>query len=216
MNASAKSIAEINLTGLSTNGLEGENEAPLSFIVDALGYKTNIGWTGLANHSLSELQGDEIPPSLFRKAGKGRVEIIPVARYSPDFELPFGYYYIDTAAMAEKHQVGILAKAGKYPEHQMLFPAIASGSNSFDPGNNAFGFYATGPTHTAYSEDVWNRLLHPHNVAHAARIYPLRDATGKLLINTYLLCFEEAKNGDYNDYVFVVNNILPVINDPSL
>src|SRR5262245_9481853 len=35
---------EIKLTGLSTNGLEGENEAPLSTIVDALGYKVNIGW----------------------------------------------------------------------------------------------------------------------------------------------------------------------------
>ena len=28
--------------------------------------------------------------------------------------------------------------------------------------------------------------------------------------NTYLLCYEEAKNGDFNDYVFVVRNIVPV------
>ncbi|MEO7766423.1 MAG: family 16 glycoside hydrolase, partial [Ferruginibacter sp.] len=212
-NSSGKSIAEIKLTGLSSKGLEGENEVPLSIIVDALGYKTNIGWTSLANHSRPQLQGDELSPSLFKKAGTGNVEIIPVARYSPDFELPFGYY-INKASSPEKHQVGILSKAGKYPEHQVLFPAIASGSNAFDPGNNAFGFYATGPTHTAYSEDVWNMLLFPANAVRATRIYPLNDANGKLLNNTYLLCFEEAKNGDYNDYVFVVKNIVPVMKDP--
>ena len=36
-NSANKSIGEINLTGLSTKGLEGENEAPLSLIIDALG-----------------------------------------------------------------------------------------------------------------------------------------------------------------------------------
>ena len=53
---------------------------------------------------------------------KGNVEIIPVARYSPDFELSFGYY-IDSAAMPVKHDIGTLAKRSVYPEHQTLFPA---------------------------------------------------------------------------------------------
>jgi hypothetical protein len=203
----------IHLTGLSTKGLEGENEAPLSQIADALGYRVNIGWPGLANHARPELQGDEIPASLFHKAGMGKVEIIPVARYSPDFELPFGYYF-DTVSVAEKHEVGVLSKAGKYPEHQVLFPSIAKGGNSFDPGNRSFGFYATGPTHSAYSEDVWNMLLYPANAVHAVRMYLLKDKTGKLIPHQYLLCFEEAKNGDYNDYVFLVKNITPVTVDP--
>jgi hypothetical protein len=203
----------LNLTGLSTNGLEGENEPTLTSVAEALNYKINIGWTTLANHSRPELQGDETPYQLFHKAGKGKVEIIPVARYSPDFELPFGYY-IDTAEKPEIHQVGILAKTNAYPEHQCLFPAITSGNNSFDPGNHVFGFYATGPTHTAYSEDVWNMLYYPSNAVRATRIYPLKDSTGKLISNSYLLCYEEAKNGDYNDYVFVVKNVTPVITDP--
>jgi hypothetical protein len=205
-NSAGKSITVINLTGLSTKGLEGENEPTLATVAEALGYKVNIGWTTLANHSRPELQGDEIPYSLFHKAGKGKVEMIPVARYSPDFELPFGYY-IDSAEMPQKHEAGVLAKAGAYPEHQCLFPAIARGTNSFDPGNNTFGFYSTGPTHDLFSEDVWNMLFFPANAVHATRIYPLKDTTGKLISNTYLLCFEEAKNGDYNDYVFVVKNI---------
>jgi hypothetical protein len=203
----------ITLTGLSTKGLEGENEATLTNIATALGYQVNIGWTTLANHSRPELQGDEISSSIFQKSGKGNIEMIPVARYSPDFELPFGYY-TNNASMPDKHQVGILAKAGKFPEHQILFPAISSGSHSFDPGNASFGFYATGPTHTAYSEDVWNMLMYPENAVRATRIYPLKNANGIQIPNTYLLCFEEAKNGDYNDYVFIVKNIKPITNNP--
>jgi hypothetical protein len=210
--SSVKSITIIELTGLSTKGLEGENEPTLAAVAEALGYKVNVGWTTLANHSRPELQGDEVPYSLFQKAGNGKVEIVPVARYSPDFELPFGYY-INKSEIPEKHEVGVLAKAAAFPEHQILFPAIASGKNSFDPGNNIFGFYFTSPTHSAWSEDAWNMLFYPANSVHATRIYPLRDSTGKLSVNTYLLCYEEAKNGDYNDYVFVVKNIKPATND---
>ena len=76
-----------------------------------------------------------------------------------------------------------------------------------------FGFYATGPTHSAYSEDVWNMLLHPENAVRAIRIYPVKDISDKVLNNTYLVCFEEAKNGDYNDYVFLVRNVKPVTNN---
>ncbi len=207
-----KKIASIMLTGLSTKGLEGENEPPLSRVVDALGYSINVGWPGLANHTRPELLGDEINAGLFKKAGKGMIQILPVARYSPDFELPFGFY-INTNEGPEKHQAGILAKRGEYPEHQTLFPAIASGSSWIDPGDNEFGFYATGPTHTAFSEDVWNMALYPTNAVRATRIYPVKSKDGTLLPNTYLVCYEEAKNGDYNDYVFLVKNIKPVTDD---
>lgn len=199
----------INCTGLSTKGLEGENEAPLSVIANALGYTVNIGWPGLANNTRPKLQGEESAFSLFHKAGKGEVEMIPVARYSPDFELPFGYY-TNSANGPVKHPAGILAKAGSYPEHQTLFPAIASGSRFFDPGNSNFGFYATGPSHNAYSEDVWNMIFHPENAVRAVRIYPVKKHAGSVLKNTWLVCFEEAKNGDYNDYVFLVKNVIPV------
>jgi Domain of Unknown Function (DUF1080) len=214
-NLSGKIISEIHLTGLSTNGLEGANEAPLSVIIDALGYQINIGWTKLDNHSRPELVGEEISSSLFKKAGSGKAELIPVARYSPDFELPFGYYVTGEKG-PDLHQVGVLAKKGDYPEHQILFPATATGSTLFDPGNNTFGFYATGHGHTAYSEDVWNMLLFPANAVRATRIYPVKNKAGALLKNTYLVCFEEAKNGDYNDYVFLAKNIMPVTSDPFI
>lgn len=199
----------IHLTGLSTNGLEGENEAPLSKIVEALGYQINIGWTSLAHHWRPELQGDELAPSLFKKAESGRVEMIPLARYSPDFLLNFGFYTLSGHG-PQQSQVGILAKAKSFPEHQTLFPGLASGKNNFDPGEKTFGFYAISPSHTAYSEDIWNILFYPSHATHAVRVYPVKDNTGDLIKNTYLICFEEAANGDYNDYVFLLKNIQPV------
>ena len=212
LSASGKLIFITHLTGLSTPGLEGRNEPPLSRIVDALGYKIKIGWEELDNNCLPELQGEELATSLFKKAGKGKVEIIPLARYSPDFELPFGYY-INSDKGPQLYQAGVLAKTTNYPEHQILFPALVSGTGFFDPGDNRFGFYATGPTHNGFSEDAWNMLLYPSHAVHATRIYPVKDKAGKLLKNTYLLCFEEAKNGDYNDYVFLVKNIVPTKDD---
>ena len=199
----------IPLRGLSTKGLEGENEATLSSVVTALGYSIDVGWTTLANHLRPELQGEELAPSLFRKAQSGTVEIIPVARYSPDFPLHFGFY-TNSATGPLQHQTGVLAKAGKFPEHQILFPGIAAGGKAFDPGDKPFGFYATSPDHTLYSEDCWNILFYPGRATHATRIYPVKDKAGKLLEDTYLLCMEEAVNGDYNDYVFLVKNIKPV------
>ncbi|MCX2679783.1 DUF1080 domain-containing protein [Galbibacter sp. EGI 63066] len=202
----------IRLTGLSTKGLEGENEAPLADIVDALGYKIDVGWTTLANQLRPELQGEELAPTLFKKAGAGSVEMIPVARYSPDFPLNFGYY-TQAKTGPVQHQLGILSKANDFPEHQILFPTVAVGRTSFDPGVDKFGFYAISPGHSLYSEDIWNILFHPENAAHAMRIYPVRTKQDVLLNNTYLVCMEEAANGDYNDYVFLVKNVEPVFNE---
>ena len=199
----------ISLTGLSTKGLEGENEAPLASIADALGYKINVGWSALANNLKPELQGEELEPAFFTKAEEGKVEMIPVARYSPDFSLNFGYYTISEKGPVQ-HQTGVLAVAGKFPEHQTLFPALSDGKSSFDPGDSKFGLYAISPSHTVYSEDIWNVLYYPTHATHAMRIYHVHDKAGVELPNTYLVCMEEAANGDYNDYVFIIKNVKPV------
>ena len=209
VSSSGKLIAESDLKGLSLKGLEGENEPTLKTIIEILGYQVNNGWTTLANNLKPELQGEEIVASSFKKAAKGKVEIIPVARFSPDFELPFGYYTASPNG-PQLHQVGVLSKTKGKPEHQALFPSISAGSDSFDPGENRFGLYGTGAGHSAYTLDAWNIVLHPGYASHATRIYPLKDQQGKLVSNSYLVCFEEAKNGDYNDYVFILKNVNPI------
>ena len=209
MNSAGKLLRETELRGLSLKGLEGENEPALKTVLDVLGYQINNGWSSLANNTKPEPQGEEIATTSFRKAGKGKVEIIPVARFSPDFKLPFGYY-INSSSGPVLHEVGVLSKTKNKPEHQVLFPSVSSGSTSFDPGENAFGIYSTGAGHSAYTLDDWNILLHPDHASHAVRTYPVKDDHGKLEQNTFLVCFEEAKNGDYNDYVFLVKNVKPV------
>jgi hypothetical protein len=200
---------KIDLTGLSTKGLEGENEPPLSSILNALGYKINPGWTTLPGNLKPELQGEELAPALYRKADPAKpVEMIPVARYSPDFAVNFGLY-TNTANGPRQHQNGVLDTAGRYPEHQILFPSFAGRVSAFDPGDQEFGFYAISPSHTIYSEDIWNILFYPARAAHAMRIYPVHSKEGRLVSNTFLVCMEEAANGDYNDYVFLVRNIKP-------
>jgi hypothetical protein len=206
---------KIPITGLSTKALEGENEPTLATITRALGYEIRLGWETLAHNLTPTLQGNELRPVLFRKADSNMaVQMIPVARYSPDFPVVFGLY-TNTTKGPVQHQIGILKKAEKFPEHQTLFPDFSGSSSAYDPGNNEFGFYAISPTHTAYSEDVWNILFHPTHAAHAMRIYPVSDEQGKLLPDTYLVCMEEAANGDYNDYVFLVRNVQPVFLDQS-
>jgi hypothetical protein len=42
------------------------------------------------------------------------------------------------------------------------------------------------------------------------RIYPVEGKDGSPLPSTFLICIEEAKNGDYNDYVFLIENVIPI------
>ncbi|MGK7397227.1 MAG: hypothetical protein ACNS62_21805 [Candidatus Cyclobacteriaceae bacterium M3_2C_046] len=201
---------EVPLHGLSLLGLEGKNEPPLADVLKVLGFKADIGWTTLANHTRNELQGEEISSSLFKKAANTEtIQLIPVARFSPDFPLPFGYYYPNQKTIPKLNQVGELAEAGSWHQHQTLYPELKRGSTAFDPGSDAFGIYTYSPSHIAFSQDFMNSKYYPDQATHAVRTFPLRDSEGKLIQNAYLVAFEEAKNGDYQDYVFILQNVIP-------
>lgn len=206
LNLEKKSPQIITFRGLSTKGLEGKNEPALSWVLQTLGYGINLGWETLANTIKPDLQGEEISQTLFKKASNKDVEIIPIARYSPAFNLPFGYYIIkkDAPVLVE---VGVLSDSKEYPEHQTLFPKVSKGNTAFNPKEEFFGIYTTSPSHNAYSEDKWNKKFHKKNAAHASRIYQLKNTAGKIIANQYLICFEEAFNGDYQDYVFILKNV---------
>ena len=198
----------ITLRGLSSRALEGENEPPLHDVLHTLGHDVNLGWTTLQNHVRPKAQGDELMIGQFVRAGQGGVSIIPLARYSPPFPLPFGYYTV-IDGKPTLHRVGQLSGDQSYPEHQTLHPAIDQGGTSFDPGDEPFGLYNQSPTHVAYTDDRLNKQLEPKHIAHAARIYAAKDAAGSVLTDQYLICFEEARNGDYQDYVFLLTGARP-------
>ncbi len=199
-------LASVGLHGLSIRGYNGGIQEPfLSDVVKTLGYDINVGWTKLDIGTTKNLQGEEVLVQLFQKAGGGQVQIEPVARYSPAEKLPFGYY-LPSGSNPDERQVGELTDGGN--EHQTLFPNLSSGGKSFDPGNATFGIYTKSNFFNRfnYTEDALNA---PSGVERRVRTYALKNRQGALVANSYLVCFEDATNGDYQDYCFVLSNVKP-------
>lgn len=197
----------VPLSGLRAVGLEGSAEPPLSQIVETLGYKVNVGWTGLESDTANFPLGSEIIAKTFMKASTGPVTLTPVARYSPDGVTPFGYFTL-SGTTAVRKTAGTLV-AGQY---QTLNPGITGGtsasSTSFDPGTAAFGIYID-PAAYDYPLTYTQDSLNTGRTAHAVRVYAMKDSAGVTVANTYLLCFEPSVNGDYQDVVFVLRNVKP-------
>jgi uncharacterized repeat protein (TIGR01451 family) len=202
---------DVGLFGLSTLGLEGANEPTFQNVVNTLGYAIDVGGTGLILGTGAAPIGDEVLVPLFQKAGAGVVTILPVARYSPSETLPFGFYFPDGTATPPTTTVGVINAA---PEHQALFPTLNSGGTTFDPLGAHFGVFVNSVTfgRLTYTEDA----LNTGPTVHAARIYPLDDRNNVPIPNTFMVAFEDAANGDYQDYVFVLSNVTPAVDDPPL
>jgi hypothetical protein len=203
-------------------------EPTLGQILYTLGYKLNVGMAqnnanpnrGKTAQQLPGVEAgtDEIAAPLFVKSGAAEVTLIVVARFSPMGPLPFGWY--PSGASATHNVVGTMAEitdAQTSNKSRMVQPPMAAGSGTtFDPGTQTFGIWVytdelsqkfdTGTASNgdfAYSQDALNS---PANV-HRFKVYPLKDAAGAPITNSYLLAVEEASNGDYQDYVFVLGNV---------
>ncbi len=203
--ASSLGPLDAGLFALSTNGLQGANEPPLALCVAALGYAINVGGTGLSLGTGAAPIGDEVVHPLFRKADAGPVGLRAVARYSPNETLPFGWYLpgADGGAGA-RSLVGTIA----FGQEQTLNPGLTPDSGvSFDPGTTAFGIYVSSLTfnRNTYTQDA----LNTGPTIHATRVYPLKDRQGRPVPYAFLIGFEDAANGDYQDYVFVISNVVP-------
>jgi hypothetical protein len=191
----------VGLHGLATKGEQGGNEPPLAQVVATLGYAVNVGGATLELGTGAAPIGDEVRAPLFHRAGPGPITLRPVARYSPDEPIPFGIY--TGAATPTLQRLGTIAMG----QEQTLLPTVTSDSvDSADPGDASFGLFTTSHVHTVFSQDTRNSGA---DTVHAARSYPLKDRAGNAVPNAFLVGFEEAKNGDYNDYVFVLTNVTP-------
>ena len=198
----ATPVLEVGLHGLAANGEQGSNEPPLAQVVDVLGRKINVGGTGLILGTGAAPIGDEVVAPLFVKAGTAPVTMKPVARYSPDELLPFGWYEPNSGEPVH-HPIASIA----LDQEQTLNPAVAAGgASTFDPGSASFGFFVDSKSfgRKSYTQDGINT-----NIPHAVRTYPAKDRAGAAIPGTYLVTFEDAQNGDYQDYVFEVSGVRP-------
>ena len=193
--AGEKSVA---LFGLGAKGLEGENEPLLKPVIDTLGFAINVGGNGTLS-TTTPLVGDEVQAFRFKASGTQPVELVPVARYSPAEPIPYGYY-----SGANEVPVGVIAS----DQFQTLYPATEAGAKlTFEAPASEFGLFTTSKTHKTYTDDTKNA---GNPTKHAVRTYPLKNRQGILVPNAYLVCMEEAANGDYQDYVFKIANVVPV------
>ncbi|HMC94972.1 MAG TPA: hypothetical protein VKO16_09410, partial [Polyangia bacterium] len=110
---------------------------------------------------------------------------------------------------------------------EQVLPPLKTGSvgTTFDPGASPFGIWCFTDQRSVggissigvptpnpangdyvYSEDALNiDVAHSHRL----RVYPLKDRAGVLVPHAYLLGWEEASNGDYQDFVFLLENASP-------
>ena len=193
----------VGINALKVSGYGGTKEPTLQSVVTTLGYDINVGWTTLADGTAATLKGDEVAVDFFAAAGPGPVTMTPVARYSPTEALPFGFY--TRVGTTLNHQT-IGTAADGLENAQRLYPPLASGSNSFTAPEGGFGLFLQSNYfgRKSYTQDALNK-----DVPHRARVYPLRDRASRPLEGSYLVAFEDAANGDYQDYVFVVSNVKP-------
>jgi hypothetical protein len=211
--------------------IQANYEATLGQILIALGYKLDVGqaqdnWNPNTSMMAVNLPGveagtDEVAAQHFVKAGAGNVTMTLAARFSPPGVLPYGWYPSTSATTL--NTVGTMAMttdAQTSDKARMIAPPLQAGSaTTFDPGSGAFGLWVFSDQKTEkyneggnvingdydYSQDALNA---PANV-HRFKSYPLKDASGASLAQKYLVAVEEAGNGDYQDYVFVLGNVSP-------
>jgi hypothetical protein len=92
-----------------------------------------------------------------------------------------------------------------YPRQEGALSSPAAGT--FTPGSGAFGFRID----NEWSDDSKNpQEQSGGNYGHHVRFYPLRDASGAGVPDTYLMVMEY--NGikyDYNDNAYIISNIRP-------
>ena len=182
-----------------------------------------------------EANTDEVAaPSFVKATGAASVTMNVVARFSPEGILPYGWYPSSATTPASNETkiagamtvgtMSMVTDAQTSNKARMVYPPPVAGSaTSFDPGTTPFGIWV----YSDQFSEMWNEGGKPANgnydysqnalntdnaantpaVVNRIKAYPLKDATGTLIPQSYLIAVEEAGNGDYQDYVFVLGNV---------
>lgn len=217
---------EVPLGGLGVSGQGGNKEPSLQWIFDTYRFGIDSGDDDPSTFSLvdsptNSLLGDEVSAQRFEKANSSApvtAEVIAAFGVENDPVVEFGYYPAGTPASRQKlfdvQQTPTLNAQRLAPEVDAVTPPGPDGLITFDPGEGAFGVYSYWPTNrffeerSVYSEHRLNTF--PDAIPHQVRAYPLKDESGAVVENAYVLATEEFTQGfDYNDVVVVLRNVIP-------
>jgi hypothetical protein len=195
----------IVLQGVSLAALEGINEPPLQRITDALGIPLKVGGSSLHLDTKAPSIGSGIAATALLRASAGPVRVTPVARFSPPGVIPLRWH---ARGDATRHPIATLAGSDDKPDaHQCLFPPWTTGAPtaSFDPGTAPFSLVAE----TGHGATPLDPKHCAAKVTHPARVYPIHTFLGSPVTDAVLVGFEEATNGDYQDALFLIENVRP-------
>lgn len=151
---------------------------------------------------------DEVSAPAFERLDPAQpVTLRPLARFSPPGTVPFGWYA--PGNIAARTTVATMAEQADPQTNnksRLLEPPLASGgSTSFEPSGATFGIWMM-PTGVGL---LASNDADSFDAQHRVRSFALRDAEGTVIPGSFLVGGEEAANGDYQDYVFVLTNAKP-------
>jgi len=194
----------VQLSAIATPALEGKNEPTLHHITQALGASVDVGGKTLSLDTEIAVIGKSVQAGGFALVKGETLKVTSVARFSPKGKTPFGVY--DLADGSKMTEIGTLNGSSKHvPDaHQCLMPpASAVKVPASLPAH--FGLYLAGPHYVSRTEAGESDKA---KVKNTARIYPVTSLLGRRLKNAYLVGFEEAQNGDYQDALFLVEGVV--------
>jgi hypothetical protein len=210
------------------------SEPLLAQIVQTFGYQTVITKPGeTTNHGGHPVPvGDEVLSPYWEQVDPAQsITVTQLAafhrqnNFDPITGLPLtaasSMYWYSQGQSSNLHKLF----TGNIDEGQTLLPHISGSSTKFATGNfrqsgsTPFGF-CVDKNH--FTDDSLNALdFNPNDpnqtgipgTGHSFRIFPLKDANGNLVKNTYIFAQDytsnQFANWDYNDNVFLISNVRP-------
>ncbi|MEM9079407.1 MAG: hypothetical protein AAGC74_01805 [Verrucomicrobiota bacterium] len=197
----------VRVFGLGTEKLEGSNEPGLQDIFRVLGVDLDAGGRGLHLNTREAVMGDSVAVSEFVPVEGEAVRVTGVARYSPKGETPFGFVLPDGKLV----EIGVLdAETETLPDaHQRILPPVSGGQRTVTVKEvpERFGLYLEAHRYTSLTIPGASKGA---TIEHTARVFPVKKLMGRERRNAYLICFEEASNGDYQDAIFLLEGVKAV------
>ncbi len=209
-------VDTVMLHGLWQKGFEGSNEPYTGEIVEAFGFKTQLGFRHINNkHDAPLPNSDEIYASYFVRADPARpVTVRQMAAYHGCCQ---DQEFIRWDAKAGHSGGGVIMRHAAV-DGQSLLPrrndqARSPGRGSFNP-NVPFSLRISGdctdPKRNEYEGTVVVKGITYH--MRGARVWKARDSRGNLIPDAYIISHDylsDEANLDYNDNVYFVANLRP-------
>ena len=200
----------IQLRGVATPALEGKNEPPLQQVLDVFGLGVDAGGAELSLNTSEKKIGDSVRATQFEPVTGSAVTVTPLARYSPPGKTPFGLV-LQAGKDLNFVNLGVLAETTKErPDaHQTLRPPLVEKKTTVTLAKppERFGLFLKGAKYTSLTFPGQSEGA---PIEHTARIYSVKMFQGKPVENAYVVAFEEAANGDYQDAVFLIEGVKAV------